>query len=126
MLCCLRAYFSRTDVIERSIQALCKQPTKTIDNTEEAYQLHKSNQKLSRSQNQNYMCESLETLAQMTSRGIPPPSPTTHPPSSPTGQQRSQSVPPELRSLTTEVILILECSAGPVLFSFLLGDVTVP
>lgn len=51
------------------------------------------------------------------SRGLPPP---------PSPPRQSQGVPPELRSLTAEVILILVCSAGLIFFSLLLGGVTVP
>lgn len=37
----------------------------------------------------------------------------------------SQGVPPELRNFASEIVLIFVCSAGLMLFSFLLGDVTV-
>lgn len=37
----------------------------------------------------------------------------------------SQGVPPEIRSFTAEIILIIVCSAGLLLFAFLLGDVLV-
>lgn len=92
---------------------------KTVDDIEEGYQLHELNQMPSRSQNQNHMGESLETLAQTMSRTVAPPSPLS-------SSRQSQGVPPELRSLTAEVILILVCSAGFIFFSLLLGDVTVP
>lgn len=38
---------------------------------------------------------------------------------------RYQGVPPEIGSLTAEVIFVVVCSAGLLLFSFLLGDITV-
>lgn len=38
---------------------------------------------------------------------------------------RYQGVPPEIGSLTAEVIFVIVCSAGLLLFSFLLGDITV-
>ena len=38
---------------------------------------------------------------------------------------KSQGVPPELGSFTAEVIFVLVCSAGLLLFSFFLGDITV-
>ncbi|ODM16036.1 hypothetical protein SI65_08470 [Aspergillus cristatus] len=104
------------DKSSRPSQALYKQPTKTVDDIE-GYQLHELNQKSNRSQNQNHMGEPLETLAQTMSRGLPPP---------PSPPRQSQGVPPELRSLTAEVILILVYSAGLIFFSLLLGDVTVP
>jgi MFS family permease len=37
----------------------------------------------------------------------------------------AQGVPPELRSFAAEIILVIVCSAGLLLFSFLLGDVLV-
>ncbi|KAJ9322878.1 hypothetical protein DTO027B5_2920 [Paecilomyces variotii] len=37
----------------------------------------------------------------------------------------SQGVPPELRNFASEIVLIFVCSAGLMLFSFLLGDVIV-
>lgn len=37
----------------------------------------------------------------------------------------SQGVPPELRNFTSEIILIMVCSAGLMFFSFLLGDILV-
>lgn len=37
----------------------------------------------------------------------------------------AQGVPPELRSFAAEIILVMVCSAGLLLFSFLLGDVLV-
>ena len=40
-------------------------------------------------------------------------------------QNKYQGVPPELGSFTSEVIFIFVCSAGLLLFSFLLGDITV-
>lgn len=43
------------------------------------------------------------------------------PPSPPSGS----GVPPELRSFTSEIILIMVCSAGLMFFSFLLGDILV-
>lgn len=43
-------------------------------------------------------------------------------PSPPSG---SQGVPPELRNFTSEIILIMVCSAGLMFFSFLLGDILV-
>ncbi|KAJ5318762.1 uncharacterized protein N7506_011466 [Penicillium brevicompactum] len=38
---------------------------------------------------------------------------------------KSQGVPPELGSFTAEVIFVLVCSAGLLLYSFFLGDITV-
>lgn len=38
---------------------------------------------------------------------------------------KHQGVPPELGSLTAELIFVAVCSAGLLLFSFLLGDITV-
>lgn len=38
----------------------------------------------------------------------------------------SQGIPPEIRNFTAEITLIIVCSAGLMLFSFLLGDVLVP
>ncbi|CDM28237.1 hypothetical protein DTO013E5_3855 [Penicillium roqueforti] len=40
-------------------------------------------------------------------------------------ESKSQGVPPELGSLTAEVIFVLVCSAGLLLFSFFLADITV-
>lgn len=40
-------------------------------------------------------------------------------------QAKYQGVPPELGSFTAEVIFIFVCSAGLLMFSFLLGDITV-
>lgn len=40
--------------------------------------------------------------------------------------QKRQGVPPELSSFTAEVILVMVCSAGLMLFSFLLGDMLAP
>jgi MFS family permease len=40
-------------------------------------------------------------------------------------KSKSQGVPPELGSFTAEVIFILVCSAGLLLFAFFLGDITV-
>lgn len=40
-------------------------------------------------------------------------------------QSQSQGIPPELRSFTAELAFVMVCSAGLMLFSFLLGDVTV-
>lgn len=37
----------------------------------------------------------------------------------------TQGVPPELRNFTSEIILIIVCSAGLMFFSFLLGDILV-
>ncbi|KAJ5458306.1 hypothetical protein N7475_009694 [Penicillium sp. IBT 31633x] len=37
-----------------------------------------------------------------------------------------QGIPPELRSFTSELIMIFTCSAGLMLFSFLLGDMLAP
>ncbi|BDD60220.1 hypothetical protein MAP00_005365 [Monascus purpureus] len=39
---------------------------------------------------------------------------------------RSQGVPPELRNFAAELIMVCVCSAGLMLFSFLLGDVLAP
>lgn len=38
---------------------------------------------------------------------------------------KASGVPPELRNLSTEIILVMVCSAGLMLFSFLLGDLLV-
>ncbi|KAF9889448.1 hypothetical protein FE257_007350 [Aspergillus nanangensis] len=43
----------------------------------------------------------------------------------PPQQQQHQGIPPELGSLTAEVIFVVVCSAPLLLFSFLLGDITV-
>ncbi|CZT17390.1 related to transporter (major facilitator superfamily) [Ramularia collo-cygni] len=43
----------------------------------------------------------------------------------PTGPRQAQGVPPELRNLTAELIFIGVCSAGQLLFAFLMGDVNV-
>ncbi|KAJ5697766.1 hypothetical protein N7488_011450 [Penicillium malachiteum] len=43
---------------------------------------------------------------------------------SPTRQK--QGVPPEIRSFTAEIILVMVCSAGLMLFSFFLGDMLIP
>ena len=43
-------------------------------------------------------------------------------PSPPSG---SQGVPPELRNFTSEIVLVMVCSAGLMFFSFLLGDILV-
>lgn len=40
-------------------------------------------------------------------------------------QTKYQGVPPELGSLTSEMIFVLVCSAGLMFFAFLLGDITV-
>ncbi|KAJ5179226.1 hypothetical protein N7492_002436 [Penicillium capsulatum] len=40
-------------------------------------------------------------------------------------QTKYQGIPPELGSFTAEVIFVFVCSAGLLLFSFLLGDITV-
>ncbi|KAJ5889006.1 hypothetical protein N7495_009047 [Penicillium taxi] len=40
-------------------------------------------------------------------------------------QARYQGIPPELGSFTSEVIFVFVCSAGLMMFSFLLGDITV-
>ncbi|KAJ6102465.1 hypothetical protein N7486_004892 [Penicillium sp. IBT 16267x] len=37
-----------------------------------------------------------------------------------------QGVPPEIRSFTAEIILVMVCSAGLMLFSFFLGDMLAP
>lgn len=44
---------------------------------------------------------------------------------SPTGPRKAQGVPPELRNLTAEIIFVIVCSAGQLLFSFFLGNITV-
>jgi hypothetical protein len=36
-----------------------------------------------------------------------------------------QGIPPELRNITTEIIFVLVCSSGQLLFSFLLGNINV-
>jgi len=41
------------------------------------------------------------------------------------GEPQFQGVPPEIGSFTAEVIFVFVCSAGLLLFSFLLGDITV-
>lgn len=43
----------------------------------------------------------------------------------PTGPRPAQGVPPELRNLTAEIIFVGVCSAGQLLFAFLMGDVNV-
>lgn len=43
----------------------------------------------------------------------------------PDGPRKSQGVPPELRNLTAELVFVTVCSAGQLLFSFLLGNVNV-
>lgn len=43
----------------------------------------------------------------------------------PPAQHVSQGVPPEIRNFPSEVILIIVCSSGLMLFSFLLGDMLV-
>ncbi|RMJ28453.1 hypothetical protein PHISP_00668 [Aspergillus sp. HF37] len=43
----------------------------------------------------------------------------------PPSQSVSQGVPPEIRSFASEIVLVIVCSAGLLLFSFLLGDVLV-
>lgn len=43
----------------------------------------------------------------------------------PPTQSVSQGVPPEIRNFGAEIVLIIVCSAGLMLFSFLLGDVLV-
>lgn len=40
--------------------------------------------------------------------------------------RKRQGVPPEIRSFTAEIILVMVCSAGLMLFSFLLGDMLAP
>ncbi|KAJ5713428.1 uncharacterized protein N7483_010609 [Penicillium malachiteum] len=40
--------------------------------------------------------------------------------------RKRQGVPPEIRSFTAEVILVMVCSAGLMLFSFFLGDMLIP
>lgn len=43
----------------------------------------------------------------------------------PTGSRQAQGVPSELRNLTAEIIFVGVCSAGQLLFAFLMGDVNV-
>lgn len=43
----------------------------------------------------------------------------------PAGPRKAQGVPPELRNLTAEIIFVSVCSAGQLLFAFLMGDVNV-
>lgn len=43
----------------------------------------------------------------------------------PRGPRKAQGVPPELRNLTAEIIFVIVCSAGQLLFSFFLGNITV-
>ncbi|KAJ5397844.1 hypothetical protein N7509_005957 [Penicillium cosmopolitanum] len=40
--------------------------------------------------------------------------------------QKKQGIPPELSSFSAEIVLIMVCSAGLMLFSFLLGDMLAP
>lgn len=40
--------------------------------------------------------------------------------------RKKQGVPPEISSFTAEIVLIMVCSAGLMLFSFLLGDMLAP
>ena len=42
-----------------------------------------------------------------------------------TSEPDTQGVPPELRNFTSEVIFVLVCSAGQLLFAWFLGDVNV-
>lgn len=43
----------------------------------------------------------------------------------PPSQNASQGVPPEIHGFASEIVLVMVCSAGLMLFSFLLGDVLV-
>lgn len=43
----------------------------------------------------------------------------------PVGPRQAQGIPPELRNLTAEIIFVAVCSAGQLLFSFLMGNVNV-
>ncbi|KAI5364650.1 Putative major facilitator superfamily, MFS transporter superfamily [Septoria linicola] len=43
----------------------------------------------------------------------------------PNGPRQSQGVPPELRNFTAEIIFVIICSAGQLLFAFFLGDIIV-
>ena len=40
--------------------------------------------------------------------------------------RKKQGVPPEISSFSAEIVLIVVCSAGLMLFSFLLGDMFAP
>lgn len=52
-------------------------------------------------------------MNELANEAIPPP------------KQDSQGVPPELGNFTSEVIFVLVCSAGQLLFAWFLGDINV-
>ncbi|EME46925.1 hypothetical protein DOTSEDRAFT_126514 [Dothistroma septosporum NZE10] len=43
----------------------------------------------------------------------------------PGGSRKSQGIPPDLKTLTAEIIFVIICSAGQLLFSLLLGNINV-